>query len=115
MYSESSPSCFSSLSAQVQSSSLIFSTRTFSPLHTRQSVTCHIKTLYSFQKYLQASLQVNQSEGELTEYGREGKGEGEGEGEKAVVQAMAHHHLRLILQSVQGSVQVQTIQELPEP
>ena len=26
-----------------------------------------------------------------------------------------HHHLRLILQSVQGSVQVQTIQELPEP
>ena len=59
---------------------------------------CHIKTLYSFQKYLQASLQVNQSEGELTEYGREGKGEGEGEGEKAVVQAMAHHHLRLILQ-----------------
>ena len=79
----------------------------------RQSVTCHIKTLYSFQKYLQASLQVNQSEGELTEYGREGKGEGEGE--KAVVQEMAHHHLRLILQSVQGSVQVQTIQELPEP
>ena len=46
-------------------------------------------------KYLQASLQVNQSEGELTEYGREGKGEGEGE--KAVVQAMAHHHLRLIV------------------
>ena len=66
-------------------------------------------------KFLQASLQANQSEEELTEYGREGKGEGEGEGEKAVVQAMAHHHLRLILQSVQGSVQVQTIQELPEP
>ena len=41
--------------------------------------------------------------------------EGGGEERKVVAQAIAHHHLRLILQTVQGSVQVQTIQELPEP
>ena len=36
-------------SAQVQSPFLIFSTYTFSPLHAQQSVTHHIKLLYSFQ------------------------------------------------------------------
>ena len=42
MDSESSPSCFSSSSAQVQSLFLFFSTCTFSPLHARQSVMRHI-------------------------------------------------------------------------
>ena len=48
MDSEPLPSCFSSLSAQVQSSFLIFLTCTLSPLHARQPVTHHIKPLYSF-------------------------------------------------------------------